>query len=357
MFLSLIFFLILCAASANFIGAFLPVLVRRAVRRGFIDLPEGRKNHDRPVPPVGGLVIIPFFLLLLPVFGISPLVHWPLFLSLLIILVIGFLDDYFDISASVKLGTQVFVALIMTLGGEAVLLHLGHLFGVDHQVDLLWLSVPFSVVCFVFLINAMNMIDGVDGLAGGISFVMLGWMALAAFMGGDIYHGQIAIFLMSLLFGFLLHNMRYPGHKRATVFLGDSGSMSLGLIISWLGMNVAMDEGSVMSPIAVALVIAVPIIDAFALFIVRKRSGRRAFEPGRDHLHHQLLSQGFSPGFVAVFVILITFVLGGVGVLGSFVEWGEGYLTFFWLFLLLGYTFFMLKRACVLYTDIKEISV
>lgn len=349
MFLSLIFFFVLCAAAAHFVGALLPVVVRYAVRRGFADQPEGRKVHDRPVPPVGGLVIFPLFMILLPVLGFSVVTHAPLFIALALLLVIGCLDDYYDLAAHWKFLGQAIVALLLTMTGEALLPHLGHLFGVDHRVDLLWLSVPFTAVCLIFLMNAMNMIDGVDGLAGGISFVMLGWLAVAALMGGNEMQASSVLLLMALLFGFLLHNMRYPGHKRATVFLGDAGSMALGLVIAWLGINITTSEAAGMPPIGMALIIAVPIIDAFALFIVRKRSGRRAFQAGRDHLHHRLMAAGLTPGQVALTMMIVVFILGALGVLGGRVGIDEGFLTLLWLFLLAGYTFDLVRHGTSLY--------
>ncbi len=355
--IALLFFIVLCAASAHFVGAMIPILARMAVRLGMVDRPTlgGRKQHDRPVPPIGGLVIFPVYMVLLPTLGITPFDHTPLFIALLLLIGAGALDDYAEISPNTKFAAQLAAALIMTLSGTAALPHLGHLFGVAHLVDLAWLSIPFTAVCFIFLINAMNMIDGLDGLAGGGSFIMLGWLALAAALGGDVQACTAALLLTSLLFGFLLHNMRYPGHTRATVFLGDAGSMSLGLIIAWLGVRIATPvEGAGMPPIAMAFIIALPIFDAFALFITRRIHGRGAFEAGRDHLHHRLLARGFSPARVTHLILTLVFLSGAVGVFGPRLGLGEGIMTLLWIVTLLGYTAYLIKRGKSLYSKTAE---
>lgn len=352
--LSFIFFCILCAASAHFVGALLPFLIRRAVRLGLTDLPDERKVHARPVPPIGGIVIMPVFLILLPVLGFTALADVPLYLALALLLVMGWYDDHYGLAAHWKLLGQIAAALIVAVPGTVLLPHLGHLFGVDHVVELQWLALPFTAVCLIFLINAMNMIDGVDGLAGGVSFVMLGALALAALRGDDLMYASAACVMMALLFGFLLHNMRYPGHKRATVFLGDAGSMSLGLIIAWLAIGIASDPTPGLVPIGAAWVIALPIIDAFALFVARKRAGRRAFEPGRDHLHHRLLAKGLTPGQVTMMMMGIAAIFGAYGLWGGLIGAGEGVQTWTWLVLLALYTARLVMRTRTLYTPAIE---
>lgn len=342
---------------AILVGGFLlsallvPAAIRLAVHRGFVDQPGGRKDHARPVPPVGGLVFVPLFLLLAPFLGLSPFDHWPLYLALLVIVGAGALDDYKDLPATLKLFIQLGVAALLAGSGEAVLGSLGHLFGGPNDVLLGMVAIPFTVVCFVFLINAMNMIDGVDGLSGSLSFVMLGCLAVAATLSGDLAAARWAILLMFLLLGFLLHNARYPGHPRARVFMGDAGSMALGVLIAWLAIHVAGQPETRLVPMGVGWVILIPIVDAFALFICRIRAGRRAFTPGRDHFHHQLLSAGFRPGQVAMGMAVLGLIFGGIGVLGPRFGFGEGPLTFGWLFILLGYTVFLVRRRKALYGD------
>lgn len=355
MILSFIFFTLLCAASGVLAGTILPVVARMAVRRGWVDRPDtkkgGRKTHDRPTPPVGGIVILPLFLLLLPHVGFMPMDHAPLYVAIALITATGWMDDRFDLSPATKFFMQILVAILITGSGAALLPHLGHLFGGENLAILGAIAYPFTAVCFIFFMNALNMMDGVDGLAGGISFTMLFWLGVAAIMGGDMHYATAAFLMMSLLAGFLVHNMRYPGHKRATVFLGDAGSMGLAVVIAWLGVNIAADPTPGMPPIAMAWIIGLPIIDTFALFIARKRRRISAFTPGHDHLHHRLLRRGFgpnhpfTPGQVSMILIGIVFFAGAIGVLAVLLfgipEWG---LSVAWVGGLIGWSFYGLRQ-------------
>lgn len=349
----LLMLLTIAAAAMTLVAVVMPFAVRAAVRAGFVDVPQGRKEHDRPVPPIGGLVIMPLFLLIAPALGLGLVAHWPLYLAVTIIVIAGMLDDRMDMSATLKLFLQLGVAAILTLSNEAVLRDLGHLFGAPNALVLGVMAVPFTIACFVFMINAMNMIDGVDGLAGGISLVMLAWLVVAALIGHDMHLAATAVLMMGLVAGFLVHNMRYPRHPRATVFLGDAGSMALGVIIAHLAINVSQAPTPGLLPIGVALIILIPIVDAFALFIARMRAGRRAFEPGRDHIHHQLLGAGLTPGQVAVTLMAVMAIAGGLGVLGPYIGVGEGALTWVWAAVLVGYTIYLGKRAPAIYNKAK----
>jgi UDP-GlcNAc:undecaprenyl-phosphate GlcNAc-1-phosphate transferase len=334
-----LFFFVLIAAAATLVGTLIPVFTRMAVRRGFADHPDdARKDHGRAVPPLGGIVIVPIFLLLLPFLGFPVGDYLSLYAAVTLLYVTGFIDDSKGLSPALKLGVQVVCALIVTVSGTVSLDHLGHLFGSDHLVELSFISIPFTVVCFIFFMNALNMIDGVDGLSGGLSFIMLLFISLSFLWAGHIPFFSGSVLLMALLVGFLIHNMRYPGHKRATVFMGDTGTLCMGFLIAWLGISSAMTEGAGITPIGFAFVILLPIMDAFALFIARKRRGISPFTAGRDHLHHILLNKWYNPLRVTLALWMMCFLLGLIGFIGPHVGITEGVLTFLWVGLLLGYT-------------------
>lgn len=346
-----VFYLALAWGMAGLllVAAGIPVVARQARRGGFLDRPDaqagGRKGHDRPTPPIGGLVIIPAFCLLAWLSGLEAAAHWPLYTGLILLAATGAVDDRWDLSPGTKLFIQLVVATLLAVSGEATLRDLGHLFGANNTLELGWISIPFTVASIVFLINAMNMIDGVDGLAGGVSVAMLGWLAAAAVWGGEGRWLTIALILIGLVVGFLVHNMRYPGQKRARVFLGDAGSMGLGLLLAWLAINIAEAPTPGLLPIGVALVILVPIVDTFALFIVRVRGGRGAFSPGRDHFHHLLLDRGMEPQHVSALIAGIACLGGALGVAGPHLGVGEGALTLIWVAILLGYTAYRCRHG------------
>ena len=343
--ITFLFFFVLIAAAATLVGTVLPILTRLAVRRGFADHPDDdRKDHGRSVPPIGGIVIVPIFLILLPFLGFPLSAYFPLYVCVPLLYVTGLVDDARGVSPGLKLGIQILCALIVTISGTVSLDHLGHLFGSGHLVELSFISIPFTAVCFIFFMNALNMIDGVDGLSGGLSSVMLFFISLSFLVADHVPFFTASVLLIALLIGFLIHNMRYPGHKRATVFMGDTGTLCIGFLIAWLGISSAMTEGAGITPIGFAFVILLPIMDAFALFIARKVRGVSPFKAGRDHLHHILLDKWHSPVRVTLFLWMICFLLGTVGFLGPHIGITEGPLTFLWIASLLGYTGYQIRK-------------
>ena len=189
--------------------AFLAVLVlvplvrRVALRLRFVDQPGGRKTHKDPVPPIGGLVIFPIYMAVALFTGVTFGGYWPLFLALGLILVAGALDDSLSINPWVKFVVQFAAAILIVVPGHAQLYQLGDLFGFGH-VGLGFMSLPFSVVAVVLLINAINLMDGLDGLAAGKSCVVLFWLILASVFAGE-WAAVLAMGpLMGALAGFLL---------------------------------------------------------------------------------------------------------------------------------------------------------
>ncbi len=311
-----------------------PVLSKLAIARGFVDQPDddkgGRKNHDAPVPPIGGLIIFGVFMTLSLIKGAHIETTWPLFVALSLLLVTGAVDDYRGINAWIKFSVQFIAAALIVIPGGAALVHLDNIFG----MGTLWLgvmSVPFSIISVVLFINAINLMDGLDGLAGGVSFVALLWLLIAATLAGVTFVGYPILLLMGVLAGFLFHNMRSPFNARAKLFLGDAGSMSLGLILAWFCIYLSKEPINAMPPISVAWIIALPIIDICAQFYRRVRAGRHPFSPDRGHFHHCFLDAGYSVGRATVMIVLISFILGGVGYLAVMIGVPQAVLTGLWI--------------------------
>jgi UDP-N-acetylmuramyl pentapeptide phosphotransferase/UDP-N-acetylglucosamine-1-phosphate transferase len=161
------------------------------------------------------------------------------------------------------------------------------------------------------------MMDGVDGLAGGCVAVMLAWLALAAWLANLQGPLVVAVVTAAAVLGFLLHNLRGPWRAQASVFLGDAGSLSLGLIVIWLAIEISQAPSRVVSPMGIAWVVALPVLDTFSLLIRRLIHGQNPLKADRNHLHHLFGRAGFSPGQTAAALIVLSAALGGVGVLGS----------------------------------------
>lgn len=321
-------------------GAFLAVLVliplarKYALKVGFVDEPDGeRKDHDEAVPPIGGLVIFPVYIITAMLMGFPLVTYWPLFAALFMLLVIGALDDRYHINAWVKFSGHIGAAILVVVFGQARLYTLGDLFSMG-TFGLGFMSIPFSLAAVVLLINAMNLMDGLDGLAGGKGFVVLFWLALAAWIAGDPYAITALLPLMGALLGFLYYNMRHPWRDKATVFMGDAGTLSLGLVLAWFCIGMAHDADPVVTPISIAWILALPIIDTCGQFYRRVKEGRHPFSADRGHFHHHFIHAGIPVGRSTVLILLLGFLLGGVGYLGVIVGVPAIILTLAWIALL-----------------------
>lgn len=290
------------------VAALIPAARKLACAKGFVDRPGGRKKHEDEVPPVGGLVIFPVFMIVAALAGMDAQTMW-FFAALALLLAVGALDDRHQLPPRVKFAAQIIAALLIVIPGGATVATLGNLFGTG-PTWLGWGGTIFAAVAAVLLINAVNLMDGIDGLAGGIGFFILFWLAAAS---GDVH----APILMGGLGGFLLYNMRRPGRAKASIFLGDAGSLALGLSLAWFSIHLSQGVGATIRPASVAWLLALPIYDTCGQFARRVRQGRHPFDPDHDHFHHHFLYAGFTPGQAAAIILSISFVFGMIGVCGA----------------------------------------
>ncbi len=316
-----------------------PLVCKLADRVGFVDAPEGRKQHEAPVPPLGGVIIFTVFLLLMSISGGMP---WAVFAALALMLVVGIIDDAHEINAKLKFALHFTSAFVMILGGGVQISSLGNLLGFG-DIHLWFLAIPFSVACVVYIQNAVNMMDGVDGLAGGQSFLVFGWLLLVAFAG----HNSDAVLqlsvLMACLFGFLVYNMRSPIRSRAIIFLGDAGSMALGLMIAWYAITLSQGAEAVIRPVSVAWLIALPIVDSFGLLVARIRDGKHPFAADRRHFHHHFAHAGFTAGQTTCLILLYSALLGAVGFFAPMIGVPDYILGWGWIALWCGHTVITVK--------------
>jgi len=322
--------------------AVIPSAKRVALRADFVDRPGGRKMHGDPVPPIGGLVIFPVFMIAGILAGLDLKLYWPLFTALILILVTGAVDDKVHIKAWIKFMIQFVAAFMIVFPGGAQVYVLGDLFGFG-VVGLGFMSVPFSVFCVALLINSINLMDGLDGLAAGKSFVVLFWLALACALGGAWQPFLAIAILMGALAGFLFYNMRHPFRDKASVFLGDAGSMALGLVLAWYVMTLAQGPEPVLAPISVAWIVALPVMDACGQFFRRMKEGRHPFSPDRGHFHYHFVDAGIPVGQSTLLILLIGFVLGAIGYGGILIGVPQFVLTIGWVALLAAHMVLSLK--------------
>jgi UDP-GlcNAc:undecaprenyl-phosphate GlcNAc-1-phosphate transferase len=291
-------------------------LLPAAPALGLIDHPAGRKNHVQPTPVVGGVAFI-LGVLALAWLLIEDRSLLPAFtLSALILLLMGVLDDLYDLRWFWRLGAQAAAALVMVYVGGVHVEQIGPLLGLK-PMSLGALSVPFTVFATVGLINAVNMADGIDGLAGALVLAALLMLGCAA-----AYSGNYAMLpLLALAFGgllaFMWFNLRRPGQARARTFMGNAGSAFLGFVIAWFSFRLTQNAGHPVSPVLAPFLILFPVLDCLVLIVRRLHMGRSPFSADRGHIHHLMLDSGFShtqvvltlTGFSLAFGLIAALVL------------------------------------------------
>lgn len=283
-----------------------------ARRFRLLDVPGGRKDHHAATPVTGGPAIILGIavpcLLFLP---LSPAVVG-LLAAGFILIVVGLLDDLYDVPWYLRLAAQCGATIVMIVVGDVRVELLGEFFSRPNIVISPLLVVPLTVLATVGLINALNMCDGVDGLAGLQSLCALILLVAAAFYSGNTVLAQGLIVIVGGILAFLMFNMRTPWHPRARAFLGNSGSAFLGLIIAWSCFRLTQDVAHPVTPVLAPFFVAPPVIDCLVLMARRVAHGKSPFSADRTHMHHILLDAGFRPTTVVFSLAAVSLVLGSL---------------------------------------------
>ncbi|NIO41374.1 MAG: undecaprenyl/decaprenyl-phosphate alpha-N-acetylglucosaminyl 1-phosphate transferase, partial [Burkholderiales bacterium] len=257
----------------------LRLLARLAGRIGLVDYPGRRKRHRGEIPLIGGPAIFAglAFGVLFTAETLYP--YRPLFAALAILLIAGLLDDLRDLTPRQKFLAQLIAGAIMVWWGQHVVLSLGDLLGIDNISTDFW-AIPFTLIALLGLINAINMADGADGLAAGLSLIALSFLALSAVLTGRVVSAQLLFTIVAVVLAFWVMNMRFPWQVHAKVFLGDSGSMILGALLTWFSIEIAHGPGGIY-PMAAVWFLALPLIDMAVVIARRLARGHSPFRAGR----------------------------------------------------------------------------
>lgn len=295
-------------------AAALCVLMPLAPRLGLVDAPGGRKSHADMVPLVGGISIFAALLACSFLFNFSGPQAYCLF-ALSLVIAIGLWDDVAEISPRIKFTAQIAATAVMIWGAGIQLSSVGDLLGI-RPIGLWIFTLPMTVFAVVGVVNAVNMMDGIDGLAGSISAAAFGWYALVAFQSGLESQFQLALVLCSAIGGFLLFNLRFPWQPRARVFLGDAGSLMIGLALAWFAVDLTQGEGRTFPPIAALWVVLLPLADCVSLMTRRVMARKSPFVADRHHLHHYLEARGFTHGQALASLFAMSVFFGACGYFG-----------------------------------------
>jgi UDP-GlcNAc:undecaprenyl-phosphate GlcNAc-1-phosphate transferase len=282
------------AAAAFFAGLLILMLRRPAERWGLVDHPGGRKRHAAPVPLTGGIAITAGMILALAVSFSAFAQYSAFFAGVLLLALVGLMDDLGEVSPGTKLLLQVVAALLMTSWGENFLLNLGDLFGTNPINTRHW-AIPLTVLAALAVVNAINMLDGLDGLAGSLVLGILLVLTGFAWTIGDANAAKILIVLAGALTGFLFFNLPWPLRGRHRTFMGDAGSMVLGFAVAWFSVALTQRAGSAVPPPVMLWVLGIVLMDVFTVTVRRLARRRSPMAADRDHIHHMLLRRGFGP--------------------------------------------------------------
>lgn len=292
------------------------MLRKAAPQIGLVDKPGGRKHHKQAIPVVGGLAMFIGFTLAIWALGQPLQDHYGLLAGMALLVVVGMLDDRYDVSARSRLLVQIAAVVLMISHGDVALYQLGNLLG-HGDIQLHRWTVPFTIFVVVGIINAFNMADGTDGLAGGLSLISAVWLIIVALLSGAYPETvMLLLVLVAAIMGFLHFNLRHPWRKRAVVFMGDAGSMMLGFVLAWFAIELCQGERPAMSPITAAWILGLPMLDTVCIMLRRILKGRSPFAADREHLHHILLLAGYSDAKTVAILLRASAGLGAVGVAG-----------------------------------------
>jgi UDP-GlcNAc:undecaprenyl-phosphate GlcNAc-1-phosphate transferase len=323
--------LIACLAVVLLISLLIPL----ARRIGLVDKPRGRKQHSGDVPLVGGLAIFIGYVVALVAMGQEDLWRVPEFWVWLGLLLLSLWDDIRPIMVGVRVAAQVALILLLSHATGLRLEQLGYLMG-DQLVVLGWLALPVTLLGLIGIKNGINLIDGLDGLAGTQVLSVLFWFSVLGMMNGLSFMLLLCAPLAGAVLGFLAHNLRFPG-RPARVFLGDNGSVFLGFAVGWFAVIGSQRPIPAFAPIEAVWVLGLPVLDTIRVMISRMARRQSPFAPGRDHLHHLLLDCGWSVNAVVLAMFTAALAMGGVAWIGRLAGFSEALLFALFLLLSLAY--------------------
>ena len=279
-------------------------LIRYAPVLRLIDEPNRRSIHRIVVPKGAGIVFTLAALTGLLLFkGSCCLHHFPLFVSLLLILTVGILDDRHNATPRFKFFVIALATLVLWVDGLFIDT-VGRYFGVEIRFG--FLAIPFTFFALAGFTNAMNLIDGLDGLAGSLGVLILSSFLLLGWRYHDPLMFQFSLVFLTALLAFLLFNW-YP----AAIFMGDSGSLTLGFLISTLSIR-ALDY---LPSVSILYLGAIPILDTLIAMLRRKVRGRSVTAADRCHLHHLLLRRSGSIPKTVLMILLLQIPFTAIGLL------------------------------------------
>ena len=289
-----------------------------------IDIPDrSRKFHTRATPLTGGIGIILAVIISTEIYldmynlkGYMPEFSHKLYIASIPLLLFFLIDDFKTLRPLYRLFIQIILSLYVVYSTDVYLSNLGDLFGFG-EIQLGIFGIPFTIFCVVGVMNAFNMIDGINGLCAGSAMMAL---IFIGFYSGLMYDSLLIIIIGSMI-GFLIFNLRFFGKKRG-VFLGDSGSNLIGFWVAWCAIYSSQNIIYQVEAITMLWFVAIPLLDCVGLIFSRIIRGIGIASPGRDHIHHKLMLNYSAEGSLGI-ILIISFCTGFIGIIleNNFETW------------------------------------
>lgn len=337
-----VFFMVVGFLMAVLLGQIIiPRILVISHRKRLFDQPDSRKVHHRPISRLGGVTFFPVILIVMCTIGLlqfyemenitSSVISESLCLvaGLMLLYMIGVCDDLIGVRYRRKFEVQILAAAFLPFAGLSIQ-NLGGLFG-WYEISPL-VGVPLTMLLTVFLINAINLIDGIDGLASGLCMVAITLFGMSFAWHGSWMYALLAFASVGVLIPFFFYNVFGNANRGHKIFMGDTGSLTLGFILSVMVVkyvSVMVQESSRLdgAPVVMAFsVLLVPSLDVCRVVLNRFRRRVHPFKPDKSHIHHKFLNMGFTPRrsmiliqLMAVAFIVLTLVLLRIGLLAPVV--------------------------------------
>ncbi len=235
-----------------------------------------------------------------------------------ILIVLGALDDFLDLSFKIRLIVQAGISLAMIWVGGHSLHHLGFLMGSDTIVLNEAAGAVITVIAVIAAINAFNMVDGIDGLLGGLASVTFTALGIVFYISGNEYLATICLLIVTALIPYILLNLGFPLGRRFKIFMGDAGSMFIGFSVIWMLIRGTQEPDIIaFKPVTALWLIAIPLMDMATIMIRRIRKGHSPFKPDREHLHHICERMGLSSLMTLFVICLLASICAAVGIVAD----------------------------------------
>ncbi|PQL95666.1 glycosyltransferase family 4 protein [Apibacter adventoris] len=299
------------------VGSFLltyisiPKIIKISYKKDLMALPGERSSHNKRTPNLGGIAIFYSITIMSSICAYELFSSYIfLFSSIIILFFIGLMDDILVVTPNKKLYAQIIASLMISIGSNV---RIGSFFGIFGIETLPYgISIIFTVIIFIFLINAYNLVDGIDGLASGIALLACCAFIFTFWRLGSINYPMIVLALT--IIGSLLAFLRFNFNKKYKIFMGDTGSMIIGFLLSFMGIKflnlflILSPFGTPIyhlqsAPVIVIAILIIPIIDTIGVFIIRILKGNSPFRGDKNHMHHRYLRLGLDHKKVSLIMI------------------------------------------------------